>query len=277
MISLRLAAVLVASLLAVTWFTACGGDDDDGGATSPAETNGASPSSTRDSDSSDRTSRPSGAPEVRLKLIAEELRFDLDELSIPRNSLVTLDLTNRDDVPHNFAAYRTEASTEPIFVGETFSGPGVATVYQFDGPADAGTYFFRCDIHPADMTAIWSLSSPAGAASSSSRGRVYRQVQAGARYGCAALCARCTGGISSSPLQSPSERQGHRGIEGKFSTAKRGLKSCGPAAANTARQVLLQGCARVLELRLQGGSGVVADAIEPPNRKFVNRIEVTES
>ena len=248
MISLRLAAVLLASVLAVTWFTACGGDDDDGGATSPAETNGESASSTRDSDSSGRTSRPSGAPEVRLKLIAEDLKFDLEELSVPRDALVTLDLTNRDDVPHNFAAYRTEAATEPIFVGETFSGPGVATVYQFDGPAESGTYFFRCDIHPADMTGEYLIvvSSPGGGGEPSSRGRAYRLVRAGARSGCAAPCARCTGGISSSPLRSPSERRGHRGIEGRSLEVSRGLKSCGPAAANTARQVLLQGCARIL-------------------------------
>ncbi len=64
---------------------------------------------------------------------------------------VTLDLTNSDDVPHNFAAYRKAHGQEPIFVGEVFSGPGTATIYQFDAPGEAGTYFFRCDVHPDAM------------------------------------------------------------------------------------------------------------------------------
>jgi len=142
-----LIVLIILSLGALLLTANCGGDDDTAASGSPSTTV-ASASRTRNPAGGGATA---GSNEVRLKLLAENLAFDKDRLTVPAGSLVTLDLTNRDDVPHNFAAYRSEAADQPIFVGETFSGPGTATVYQFDAPAEAGNYFFRCDVHPTDM------------------------------------------------------------------------------------------------------------------------------
>jgi plastocyanin len=54
-------------------------------------------------------------------------------------------------IPHNFAVYTNSAATTTIFKGQVITGPG-ATTYTFTAPDQAGTYFFRCDVHPAQMT-----------------------------------------------------------------------------------------------------------------------------
>ncbi len=62
-----------------------------------------------------------------------------------------MNFNNRDSgVPHNFAVYETEAAEKNIFRGQIVTGLGKAE-YTFDAPAVPGTYFFRCDIHPALM------------------------------------------------------------------------------------------------------------------------------
>ncbi len=88
---------------------------------------------------------------VLVHLVAEDLMFDNKSVSVPAGASVMLTLVNQDAVPHNFAAYRTEAAANPIFVGDLFTGPNATRVYRFEAPDDRGTYFFRCDVHPVQM------------------------------------------------------------------------------------------------------------------------------
>jgi plastocyanin len=54
-------------------------------------------------------------------------------------------------MPHNFAAYTDQTANNVIFQGQIVTGPATAT-YNFTAPSTPGTYFFRCDIHPTQMT-----------------------------------------------------------------------------------------------------------------------------
>jgi plastocyanin len=54
-------------------------------------------------------------------------------------------------IPHNFAVYNNQSATTVIFRGDVVTGPGTKT-YTFTAPATPGTYFFRCDVHPTQMT-----------------------------------------------------------------------------------------------------------------------------
>ncbi|HSD58385.1 MAG TPA: cupredoxin domain-containing protein [Methanotrichaceae archaeon] len=97
--------------------------------------------------------RSAAAPQsVTVDLVAENNAFDKSTITVPAGARVTVNFNNRDSgVPHNFAAYETDAAEEVIFVGEIVTG--LAKVeYTFDAPAVPGTYFFRCDIHPTQMT-----------------------------------------------------------------------------------------------------------------------------
>ena len=53
-------------------------------------------------------------------------------------------------VPHNVSIYTDPTAAQALFTGELLTGPGKIT-YTVDA-LEAGTYFFRCDVHPTTMT-----------------------------------------------------------------------------------------------------------------------------
>jgi plastocyanin len=94
---------------------------------------------------------PSAPGETVLQLRAANLLFDKRTLSATANSPVTIQFDNADArVLHNFALYNNSSATQKIFGGDLTTGP-IVTTYKFTAPA-AGTYFFRCDVHPDTMT-----------------------------------------------------------------------------------------------------------------------------
>ena len=89
---------------------------------------------------------------VTVDLVAENIAFDKSTITVPAGAKVTVNFNNRDSgVPHNFAVYETEDAEKIIFRGQIVTGLA-KTEYTFDAPAVSGTYFFRCDIHPTQMT-----------------------------------------------------------------------------------------------------------------------------
>jgi plastocyanin len=94
----------------------------------------------------------SGNASVALSLTARNIAFDTGTLSAPAGSTVALTFVNDDaGVPHNFALYTDSSASVQIFTGALVTGPAT-TVYTFTAPGTPGTYFFRCDPHPATMT-----------------------------------------------------------------------------------------------------------------------------
>ena len=80
-------------------------------------------------------------------ITAENLAFDRDTLSFPAGVASTLTFQNNDaGQSHNVAIYTDESASTALFQGELLTGVG-STEYQI--PAlEAGSYFFRCDVHP---------------------------------------------------------------------------------------------------------------------------------
>ena len=79
-----------------------------------------------------------------LTIAASGLVFDVTELVGPADEATTLEFDNQDaGIPHNVSII--DAGT-PLFTGEIFNGPA-AMVYDLP-PIPAGTYDFRCDVHP---------------------------------------------------------------------------------------------------------------------------------
>jgi plastocyanin len=99
---------------------------------------------------SSTTSTP--GPNVTLDLIAQGMAFDKGIFTVQAGASVTVNFNNKDGgIPHNFALYTDSSATTPIFVGQTINGQATIS-YKFTAPATAGTYFFRCDIHPTSRT-----------------------------------------------------------------------------------------------------------------------------
>lgn len=90
---------------------------------------------------------PAPAPSVTVSLVARSFAFDKSTISVAAGAEVTINFDNQDSAPHNFALYKTSAAQDKIFVGTIITGPATTT-YKFTAPTEAGSYFFRCDIHP---------------------------------------------------------------------------------------------------------------------------------
>ncbi len=86
---------------------------------------------------------------VSINLSARNIAFDKSRITVPPGAMITIVFTNNDNgIPHNFALYETQTASKSIYVGEIING--ISTIeYTFVAPTATGTYFFRCDVHPA--------------------------------------------------------------------------------------------------------------------------------
>jgi plastocyanin len=81
-----------------------------------------------------------------VAISANELEFDVATIEATAGEAFTITFTNMESQPHNVAVYTAEGGDE-IIVGEIITGPNATNEVQV--PAlDAGTYYFRCDVHP---------------------------------------------------------------------------------------------------------------------------------
>ena len=95
---------------------------------------------------------------TQIDLAAENIMFDKTSLTASAGQPVTITFDNRDaGVLHNFSLYADPAYTQAIFPGDLVTGP-IVTTYNFDAPSTAGTYPFRCDVHPDTMTGQFTVN-----------------------------------------------------------------------------------------------------------------------
>jgi plastocyanin len=96
--------------------------------------------------SSAQTAKPSIDPNA-LTISARDLKFSTSTLSAPASKPFQIAFDNQDGAPHNVAIYRDSSASEKVFGSDPFSGPAAV---RYDVPPLApGSYFFRCDVHPA--------------------------------------------------------------------------------------------------------------------------------
>ncbi|HOZ43860.1 MAG TPA: cupredoxin domain-containing protein, partial [Methanoculleus sp.] len=92
-----------------------------------------------------------GGGTATVDLTAQNIAFDKSTITVPAGAEVTVNFDNQDSgIPHNFAVYTDSSASQSIFKGDTITGPATTT-YTFTAPADPGTYYFRCDVHPEQM------------------------------------------------------------------------------------------------------------------------------
>jgi len=90
-----------------------------------------------------------------VTITAENLAFDASVIQATAGEDFTITLVNNDSAPHNISLY-TEEGAETIVTGDT-ADPGATVTVDVSG-LDAGTYFFKCDIHP-EMNGSVEISS----------------------------------------------------------------------------------------------------------------------
>ncbi len=99
-----------------------------------------------------------------VDITAQNTAFDKTCLAMTPDTAFTVDFTNNDaGVQHNVAIYSNAAATKLLggatSATDVITGPN-STTYSID-PLPTGTYFFRCDVHPTQMTGTFVVA-PAG-------------------------------------------------------------------------------------------------------------------
>lgn len=90
---------------------------------------------------------PSG---TALSVTAHDIHYSTSCLAAPAGQPFTITFRNQDSgVPHNVAIYATSSATKVLFRGQIVTGTGTVTYHVPALPA--GTYYFRCDVHPTAM------------------------------------------------------------------------------------------------------------------------------
>lgn len=95
------------------------------------------------------------APDAQqVTVVGKNIQFDVTEIGVESGRQVAITFDNQDEaVPHNWALYESEEAAntgvEAIATSPIENGLIVQEIV-FDAP-DAGTYFYRCDVHPTIM------------------------------------------------------------------------------------------------------------------------------
>ena len=131
--SALLTGLIALALVAV----ACGDDDDD-----DDDGNGGEATATEGSGDGNGDG-------ATVDVVIEGFAFVPNEFSLSAGEDVTIGLQNPAGVPHTFTVYLDDAFSEMQGTTVSLAGGAEETVF---GTFDAGTYFFRCEIHPATMT-----------------------------------------------------------------------------------------------------------------------------
>ena len=78
-------------------------------------------------------------------ITANNLTFGESNVTVPAGKAFQLTFINQESAPHNVSIYMDASAASNLYNGEIFSSG--SRVY--DVPAlPAGSYFFRCDVHP---------------------------------------------------------------------------------------------------------------------------------
>jgi plastocyanin len=92
--------------------------------------------------------------------------FSTSCLAVQPGTAFTVAFSNADQAPHNFAIYTNSSATKLLGGAPSATdivAPGASTTYQV-AALPAGTYFFRCDVHPTTMTGQFVVTSKKGPA-----------------------------------------------------------------------------------------------------------------
>ena len=83
--------------------------------------------------------------------------FDTTCLAVTAGQAYTINLTNQDSAPHNVSVYTDESAAEPLLQGEIVD-PGASGTAEGEPVDEAGSFFFRCDLHPTTMTGTFVVA-----------------------------------------------------------------------------------------------------------------------
>ena len=92
-------------------------------------------------------SSPASFDPSAIRISANALQFSTTTIAAPAGKPFQIAFENQESALHNFAIYTDSGAGTVIFRQDPFAGPKTVA---YDVPAlDPGSYYFRCDVHPA--------------------------------------------------------------------------------------------------------------------------------
>lgn len=80
------------------------------------------------------------------------INYSTDTLTAPPNTKVTLNYSNNSAVLHDWHLFDgVDAKAPSIAQTPIMAGPNDNESVQFTTPAQSGSYYFQCDVHPTQM------------------------------------------------------------------------------------------------------------------------------
>lgn len=142
---MNIVRIALAGFACIALFTAiaCGDDNNAGGPTDPGSTPNVAGSPGTD------VEQESPVPDVEV--VATDFAFAPTALTATAGEAVIITLTNRGAAPHTMTVYEDAAYATAVAGADTERVAGGASGGITVTFADAKTYFFRCEVHPAQM------------------------------------------------------------------------------------------------------------------------------
>jgi len=97
------------------------------------------------------------APPVALS--AQNTAYSTTSLTLPPGN-ATIDFKNQDTVAHNVHLFDGPDGNSPSLFAGQIVNPGGSAAYKVTGLVAGKTYFFRCDVHPTQMTGKATVAAP---------------------------------------------------------------------------------------------------------------------
>ena len=95
---------------------------------------------------------PPSVPADAIALSTSNLMFSTSELSVPADRPFTIVLDILESAAHDVTIYKDDSWSSLVYKEDARTGPGT---FVFNVPAlAAGTYAFRCEIHPTTMIGV---------------------------------------------------------------------------------------------------------------------------
>jgi plastocyanin len=107
-------------------------------------------------------------PPPPVAVSAKNLAFNPPNLTLPPDN-ATINFKNEDTAPHNVHIFDGPDGNAPSLFAGQIVNPGASATYKVPGLKAGSTYFFRCDVHPAQMT---GKATVAAAGTSAAGGKV---------------------------------------------------------------------------------------------------------